>query len=61
MYKTVFANDPMSVTNGAKYRNEILRVGGSRDEMESLVAFLGREPNNVAFMESLGEEVPAKL
>jgi Zn-dependent oligopeptidase len=53
MFKTIFAIDPMSKVSGLKYRAEILQPGGSRDEMESLVAFLGREPTNDAFMESL--------
>ncbi|KAI5478751.1 metallopeptidase MepB [Pseudohyphozyma bogoriensis] len=53
MFKTVFKDDPMSPKNGAHYRKEILQPGGSREEMDSLVAFLGREPNNVAFLEDL--------
>lgn len=53
MFATVFARDPMDQAAGARYRKEILLPGGSRDEMESLKAFLGREPSNKAFMESL--------
>lgn len=30
MFKTVFEKDPMDPTMGQKYRDEILKVGGSR-------------------------------
>jgi|CXWL01.1.fsa_nt_gi Zn-dependent oligopeptidase len=39
---------------GRSYRTEILEKGSSRDEMESLKIFLGREPNEDAFLESIG-------
>lgn len=39
---------------GKAYLNEILSVGSSRPEMESLKAFLGRRPNNKAFLKALG-------
>ena len=53
MYETIFEKDPMSSFAGARYRKEILQVGGSRDEMESLKAFLGREPTAESFLKSL--------
>ncbi|EJD41303.1 zincin, partial [Auricularia subglabra TFB-10046 SS5] len=53
MYRAVFAADPLSAAAGRKYRDEILRPGGSRDEMDSLKAFLGRPPNSDAFLEQL--------
>lgn len=39
---------------GREYRRKVLAPGGSRSEMESLIDFLGREPNNEAFMEQMG-------
>jgi thimet oligopeptidase len=39
---------------GARYRREILEQGGSRDAMEHLRAFLGREPSSRAFLRNLG-------
>ncbi|BGP17854.1 hypothetical protein JCM10213_008348 [Rhodosporidiobolus nylandii] len=53
MWATVFEKDPMSKEAGRQYREKILQVGGSRDEMDSLVDFLGRKPNNDAFLKSL--------
>jgi len=53
MYATVFKKDPLSPALGQQYRDEILRVGGSREELESLEHFLGRPPNSEAFMEEI--------
>ncbi len=39
---------------GQEYRNKVLAVGSSRDEMETVKDFLGREPNNEAFLEEIG-------
>jgi len=63
MWSKVYAEDMFSkfkaegVLNpalGRRYRTEILERGSSRDEMDSLKAFLGREPNEDAFLESIG-------
>ncbi|KAG8962498.1 hypothetical protein FRC03_004183 [Tulasnella sp. 419] len=53
MYKTVFSKDPLSPDAGRKYRESILRPGGSRDESVSLKEFLGREPDSQAFLDQL--------
>ena len=44
----------LDATVGMEYRKKILEVGSSRDEMESVKDFLGRDPNNKAFLEELG-------
>ncbi|RPB29709.1 zincin [Terfezia boudieri ATCC MYA-4762] len=54
MFYTAFKRDPMSGAEGRRYRRVVLRRGGSRDEMEVLKEFLGREPNSKAFLEELG-------
>ncbi|RVD90021.1 uncharacterized protein DFL_001004 [Arthrobotrys flagrans] len=54
MYFTGFKQNPMDPKNGRRYRHEVLEKGGSRDEMDSLKAFLGREPNSEAFFKELG-------
>ena len=54
MFYTVFKRDPMSREEGRRYRRIVLGRGGSRDEMEVLKEFLGREPNSKAFLEELG-------
>ena len=38
---------------GNKFRKEVLEPGGAREEMESLKAFLGRKPNNKAFLKTI--------
>jgi Zn-dependent oligopeptidase len=63
LYSQVFAADMfsnfkntgvMSPVLGKKYRDVILAPGGSVDSIESLRLFLGREPNNEAFLRNLG-------
>jgi thimet oligopeptidase len=39
---------------GKAYRQEVLEVGSSREELDSVRAFLGREPNNQAFIRMIG-------
>ena len=41
----------------ARFRKEILEIGGSRDFMEAYVAFRGREPSIDALLRQSGIEV----
>lgn len=63
LWSEVYGDDMFSrfedegVTNpevGAAYRRTILETGGSKDGMDLLQDFLGREPNNQAFLRKLG-------
>lgn len=56
IFYTEFLADPMNTTNGLRYRDTILKPGGSREALDSLKELLGREPNNVAFLSELGVE-----
>jgi|TARA_B110000438_G_scaffold115972_1_gene113575 thimet oligopeptidase len=50
---TRFENeDPIDV--GRDYRKFILEPGGSKDAKTQIIDFLGREPNNQAFIEEIG-------
>jgi len=42
---------------GADYRRLILEAGGTRDGMDMIRDFLGREPDNAAFLRDIGLEV----
>ncbi|MBI3547608.1 MAG: Zn-dependent oligopeptidase [Elusimicrobia bacterium] len=63
MWSKVYAQDMFSrfekegvlnVSVGRDYRTKILEVGSGRDESASLRDFLGREPNEDAFLKSIG-------
>lgn len=54
MFYTCFKENPLDKAQGLKYRNEVIGVGGSRDAIDSLRAFLGREPQDDSFLESIG-------
>ncbi len=65
MWSEVFGDDMFSrfeeegVTSpevGMAYRREVLEKGGTLDADEMLVRFLGREPDNKAFLRKLGIE-----
>lgn len=56
MYDTVFKQDPLDDKAGRRYRHLVLEKGGSQDEMETLVRFLGRKPTYACFYRSLGLE-----
>jgi len=52
-------NGVFDADTGARYRREILAVGGSRPALESFVAFRGREPEPEALLRSHGLTGPA--
>ncbi len=63
MWSEVYGDDMFTlfeeqgVTNpeiGLRYRQEVLEKGGTVDADEMLVSFLGREPDNSAFLRKLG-------
>lgn len=65
LWSRVYAEDMFSIfeqngildqETGLRYRNIILARGGSQEAIELVREFLGREPNNKAFMRSLGLE-----
>ncbi|KAJ3940808.1 uncharacterized protein N0V96_008680 [Colletotrichum fioriniae] len=53
-FESCFAKDPRSPEAWDRYRHGILEYGGSRDEMEMMTEFLGREPGPDALLGSLG-------
>ncbi len=61
MFESIFCekgdDSLMDVANGMNYREKILKVGGSRDAIDSLKDFLGREPNNKAFLKDKGLQI----
>lgn len=54
MFSVFKAQGVMNPAVGRRYRTEILEKSSTRDEMVSLKAFLGREPDETAFLESIG-------
>ncbi|KAJ1668012.1 metalloendopeptidase [Coemansia sp. RSA 1813] len=55
MYASRFLKDGVdNQQTGLDYRREILQPGGSRDASVSLEEFLGRKPDNNAFLKSIG-------
>lgn len=56
MYTRFEAAGPLDTETGARYRASILERGGSVDGDELVRSFLGREPNNEAFLRGLGLE-----
>lgn len=56
MFSVFEKNGVMDVNTGLRYRDVILSNGGSHDELEMVVEFLGREPNQDAYFKSIGLE-----
>jgi len=57
MFETCFKTEGCLNSNvGRNYRNTILKPGGTKNAMDLLTDFLGREPNNKAFLKSRGIE-----
>jgi Zn-dependent oligopeptidase len=54
MFSVFKADGVVSPNVGRRYRTEILEKGSTRDEMDSLKAFLGREPSEEPFLEKIG-------
>lgn len=50
----------MSKKTGADYKKWILEKGGSMEEVELVKGFLGRNPNNKAFLIEIGVKSPSK-
>jgi Zn-dependent oligopeptidase len=54
MFSVFDENGIMDTETGKRYRDIILASGSSKDELELVKEFLGREPNNEAFLKELG-------
>lgn len=54
MFSVFRTNGVMDAKTGVRYRQEILEKASTKEEMEMLRSFLGRDPNSQAFLESLG-------
>jgi Zn-dependent oligopeptidase len=63
LWSKVFAEDMfsefkkkgiMNTALGLRYRKEVLEKASTKEEIDMLRAFLGREPNSDAFLKSLG-------
>lgn len=53
IYYTHFKSDPMNVESGLRYRDVILKNGGSKEVLDILEELLGRQPNSNAFLEEI--------
>ncbi|CDO92683.1 unnamed protein product [Kluyveromyces dobzhanskii CBS 2104] len=54
MYYSKFSKDPLNSNIGVQYRDTILGRGGLHKIEDNLSEFLGRKPNNQAFLKELG-------
>lgn len=56
IFNTGFAADTLSKDAGSRYRDMVLRLGGSQPEIDVLTRYLGREPSTRPYFEYLGIE-----
>ena len=54
MFSVFEENGVMDVITGTKYRRVILEKGGTKEALDLVQEFLGRESNNKAFLKSMG-------
>lgn len=54
MFSVFDENGILDTETGKRYRDIILASGSSKDELELVKEFLGRDPNNEAFLKELG-------
>ena len=53
IFETGFKNHTMSKEGGRRYRDMVLRPGGSQPEMKTLTDYLGRQPSTKPYFEYL--------
>ncbi|KAF5612784.1 uncharacterized protein FTJAE_14009 [Fusarium tjaetaba] len=53
LFSSKFAGDPLSPEMGKKYRYQVLEPGSSRQEIDILKDFLGREPSSKTIIDEL--------
>ncbi|SMY25508.1 unnamed protein product [Zymoseptoria tritici ST99CH_1A5] len=53
VFYSFFKDDPFNPTTGMRYRTQVLQPGGSGDPLQGLKNFLGRDPNDQGYYESL--------
>lgn len=53
IYYTLFKEDPMNAESGIRYRDIVLKRGGSLEILDILTEVLGRPPNNEAFLKEI--------
>jgi hypothetical protein len=54
IFHAAFKKDPRNKAVGKRYRKLILQPGGTRDPMDMIRDFLGRDPEKTAFYHDIG-------